>query len=1036
MPSLSLKPSHKPIKNYYEALDRYGKLGIVHEGAVLSAFQQLLESCGRQFDWTLEQQFAIKRSKKQPIRIDGALVDSYHLPRAYWEAKDSKDDLKKEVQKKFAVGYPKDNIIFQRPDRAMLYQDGKLVMDADLTKDQELVDIVRQFFEYRAPAIAQWEKAAEEFGDRVKDHATALLDLIRKEEKTNKKFIDAFAAFMQLCRQSINPNLAESAVEEMLIQHLLTERIFRSVFNNPDFAQRNIIAVEIEKVINALTSKHFSRAHFLSSLDRFYGAIEETAATIDDFSQKQDFLNTVYEKFFQGFSTKVADTHGIVYTPQPIVNFMVKSVEEILQREFGKSLVDKGVHILDPFVGTGNFIMRVMREIAEIQKSALPYKYEHELHCNEVMLLPYYIASMNIEHEYFEQTGKYEPFEGICLVDTFELAEAKQLSLALFSTENTKRVERQKQSPIFVIIGNPPYNAYQSEDLNNRNRKYPTMDKRVSETYSKDSKATNKNALSDPYVKAFRWASDRLGDEGIVSFVTNSSFLDKLAFDGMRKHLKDDFTHVYVFNLQGDIRKDSMRDGIPLGEQHTIFGLGAMVGVAITFLVRKKDSTEHKIFYKDVDFRATRKQKFEIIENTKTVVKDFWKELQPDNKNNWLTDDLKDEYDDFIPLGTKEAKSTDGTAAYAIFKLYSGGVKTSRDAWAYNFNSNELTQNIQKNIDFHNAHVLRYKNHKDKEIDINNFVNLDNSQISWSDGLKSLVKREIYISFDNNHLRRCIYRPFVSTFLYFDKHLNERRYQFPSIAPTFKTEDENRFVCVTGIGAQQSFAALIGKIIPDLNFMGIGTVPQWFPFYTYDEDGNNRQENITDWALEQFQTHYQDPKITKWDIFHYTYALLHHPHYRQRYAANLKRELPRIPFAPEFHPFATAGKRLTEIHINYEQQPEYRLKHIENKDLPIDWRVEKMRLSKDKTQIKYNDFLTLTGIPPETFEYKLGNRSALDWIIDQYQVSTDKRSGITNDPNRLDDEEYIVRLIKQVITVSLETVKIVKGLPDLGLPKD
>lgn len=389
-----------------------------------SAFQNLLDSCAKQFQWTLVAEYAIKR-----IRIDGVLIDNYNIRRAYWEAKDSKDDLKKEVQKKFAVGYPKDNIIFQQPDRAILYQDGKLVMDVDITKEQELVDVVRQFFEYRAPAIAQWEKAAEEFGDRVKDHATALLELIRTQEKTNKKFIDAFAAFMQLCRQSINPNLAESAVEEMLIQHLLTERIFRSVFNNPDFAQRNIIAVEIEKVINALTSKHFSRAHFLSSLDRFYGAIEETAATIDDFSQKQDFLNTVYEKFFQGFSTKVADTHGIVYTPQPIVNFMVKSVEEILQREFGKSLVDKGVHILDPFVGTGNFIMRVMREIAEIQKSALPHKYEHELHCNEVMLLPYYIASMNIEHEYFEQTGKYEPFEGICLVDTFEDQRIEQLGL-------------------------------------------------------------------------------------------------------------------------------------------------------------------------------------------------------------------------------------------------------------------------------------------------------------------------------------------------------------------------------------------------------------------------------------------------------------------------------------------------------------------------------------------------------------------------------------------------------------------------------
>ena len=583
MPSLSLKPSHKPIKNYYEVLEQYSKLGFEHEGAVSSAFQNLLDSCARQFQWTLIPQYAIKRSKKQPIRIDGALVDSYNLPRAYWEAKDINDNLKKEIPKKFAVGYPKDNMLFQRPDRAMLYQDGKLVMDADLTKDQELVDIVRQFFEYRAPAIAQWEKAAEEFGDRVKDHATALLDLIRVQEKTNKKFIDAFAAFMLLCRQSINPNLAESAVEEMLIQHLLTERIFRSVFNNPDFAQRNIIAIEIEKVINALTSKHFSRAHFLSSLDRFYGAIEETAATIDDFSQKQDFLNTVYEKFFQGFSTKVADTHGIVYTPQPIVNFMVKSVEEILQREFGKSLVDKGVHILDPFVGTGNFIMRVMREIAEIQKSALPHKYEHELHCNEVMLLPYYIASMNIEHEYFEQTGKYQAFEGICLVDTFELAEAKQLSLGLFSTENTKRVERQKQSPIFVIIGNPPYNAYQSEDLNNRNRKYPTMDKRVSETYSKDSKATNKNALSDPYVKAIRWASDRIRDkEGIVAFVTNNSLINDLAFDGVRKNLENDFDQVYIFDLGGNVRKNPKLSGT----KNNVFGI--QVGVSVNIFVRKR----------------------------------------------------------------------------------------------------------------------------------------------------------------------------------------------------------------------------------------------------------------------------------------------------------------------------------------------------------------------------------------------------------------------------------------------------------------
>ncbi len=582
MYSLNLKPTHKPIKQYYEELENFKKLGVVHETAVKVAFQKLLESCCQQFKWTLVQEYAIKKRK----RVDGALVDSYNLARAYWEAKDSKDNLKKEVQKKLAIDYPKDNIIFQQPERAILYQDGKLVMDEDITKPQNLVDVLRQLFEYRPPAIEQWEKASNEFGFRVKEHATALLELIREQSKKNKKFIDAFAEFLQLCRQSINPNLSEVAVEEMLIQHLLTERIFRSVFNNPDFAQRNIIAVEIEKVINTLTSKSFSRSHFLSSLDRFYGAIEETAATIDDFSQKQDFLNKIYERFFQGFSVKVADTHGIVYTPQPIVNFMVKSVEDILQKEFGKSLVDKGVHILDPFVGTGNFIIRVMREIAEIQKSALPYKYEHELHCNEVMLLPYYIASMNIEHEYFEQAGEYKSFEGICLVDTFEDQNIQQLDL--FSPDNMKRVEKQRQSDIFVIIGNPPYNAGQlNENDNNKNRKYTTKDKtgiddRVSATYAKASKATLKNKLSDPYVKAIRWASDRIKEEGIIAFVTNNSFIKQIAFDGMRQELEKHFDQIYVFDLGGNVRKNPKLSGTT----HNVFGI--QVGVSVNILVKKK----------------------------------------------------------------------------------------------------------------------------------------------------------------------------------------------------------------------------------------------------------------------------------------------------------------------------------------------------------------------------------------------------------------------------------------------------------------
>jgi predicted helicase len=531
-----------------------------------------------------------------------------------------------------------------------------------------------------------------------------------------------------------------------------------------------------------------------------------------------------------------------------------------------------------------------------------------------------------------------------------------------------------------------------------------------------------------------RLASDRIGDEGIIAFVTNNGFLEQISFDGVRKNLSQDFSMIYILNLHGDIRKDSMLDGIPLGEQHTVFGLAAMVGVSINVFIKKKntESDPVKIFYSEVDFRATRKEKFSLIENAVSISGLSWEEIKPDSKNTWLTKELKADYDNFLSIGNKETKAQPSNPS-SIFSTYSLGVNTNRDNWVFNYQIDELSKNIGIFIETYNQQVFKWTRRGNSSENVDSFVLYDDTKIKWSSRLKELLKAGVSTEFDEKRIRTSLYRPFSRYYLYFDGVLNHRRGQLPKIFPTLSTELDNQVICVVN-EAQIPFSAQITNCIPCLHYGGRQT--QCFPFYTYDEDGTNRKENITDWALEKFQTHYQDPKITKWDIFHYTYALLHHPHYRDRYAANLKRELPRIPFAPVFHPFATAGKRLTEIHINYEQQPEYRLKHIENKDLPIDWRVEKMRLSKDKTQIKYNDFLTLTGIPPETFEYKLGNRSALDWIIDQYQVSTDKRSGITNDPNRLDDEEYIVRLIKQVITVSLETVKIVKGLPDLGLPKD
>jgi predicted helicase len=668
-----------------------------------------------------------------------------------------------------------------------------------------------------------------------------------------------------------------------------------------------------------------------------------------------------------------------------------------------------------------------VRVMQEIKKTSLEHKYKQELHCNEVMLLPYYIASMNIEHEYFEATGSYEAFEGICFVDTFELAESKQASFAFMSPENTQRVERQKRSPITVIVGNPPYNASQvNENDNNKNRKYKVMDKRVSETYAKDSKAQLVNKLSDPYVKAIRWASDRIGEEGIIAFVTNNSFIDQIAFDGVRQHLEQDFDEIYVLDLGGNVRKNPKLSGTT----HNVFSI--QVGVSVNLFVRKKQRSDRaKIYYSRVDEFWRKEQKYKFLEENQYISNIDWQEIQPDAKQTWLTEDLQEDFDSFIAIGSPRAKKVFGKDTNVIFQLFSYGVLTARDAWVYNYSRENLLKNIESLIDRYSSELIAWEQ-KAKNADPREFLLNRDVQIKWTRRLFKAIKNHKTLEVDEMSFRNAIYRPYCKRQLYFNKILNEEVYSFPEVLPTPSTEEENKIIWLK-VGSEWAMFALAINSIPDALPQG-GS--QSFPFYTYDEDGTNRKENITDWALNEFHSHYKDKSITKWDIFHYVYALLHHPFYRERYAANLKRELPRIPYAPDFRAFADAGKQLAELHVNYEQQQEYPLEMIESQEAALDWRVEKMRLSKDKTSIIYNDFLMLSGIPSEAFEYRLGNRSALDWIIDQYQVSTDKRSGITNDPNREDDPQYIVHLIGQIITVSLETMKIVHALPDLGINTD
>jgi predicted helicase len=597
-----------------------------------------------------------------------------------------------------------------------------------------------------------------------------------------------------------------------------------------------------------------------------------------------------------------------------------------------------------------------------------------------------------------------------------------------FTAENTARVERQKRSPIRVIIGNPPYNAWQlNENDNNKNRKYKVMDRRVAETFAKESKATNKSSLSDPYVKAIRWASDRIGDEGVVAFVSNNSFVDNLAFDGMRKQLAHDFDEIYILDLGGNVRKNPKLSGTT----HNVFGI--QVGVSVNLFVRKRRGVasngngKAKIHYARVDEFWRKEEKYAYLDERQHRGQIAWQELQPDAKGNWLSESTPNDFDLLVPLAA-------GGNVPGIFAVVSNGVQTNRDIWVYNFEPSILDSNVRTLIQTYNDDLWRWQKRKkgdDESVDA--FVTYDETKIKWSSRLKSCFASGTEAVFGPSKIRNSIYRPFTFKYLYFDDMLTHRRGQFFRIFPTEASEGENQALSLVAIGENRPFHCLMTRTMPDLH---LTATTQSYAFYTYNEDGTNRRENITDWALEQFRTHYADKSITKWDIFHYVYALLHHPLYRERYAANLKRELPRIPFAPDFRAFTDIGKQLAEIHVNYEQQTEYGLERLEKPGAQLDWRVERMKLSKDKRSLIYNDFLTLSGIPPEVFEYRLGNRSALEWIIDQYQVSTDKRSGITNDPNRADDPQYIVRLIGQVVTVSVETVTHVRSLANLPILAD
>jgi predicted helicase len=1010
-----ISADHPAIAKYYATLEEYRDQRVAHEGAVSTAFENLLTTLAKQRGWVFIPLLAVVGKRIVP---DGTIRDGNGLPRAYWEAKDTSDDLDAEIEKKKSKGYPLNNIIFEDTREAVLYQGGAEFDRYDLSDPAALVQLLTQFFSYIEPDIEGFEVAVEEFKDRVPDLAKGLFGKIREAQKTNKKFVAAFDDFFRLCRTALDPKIPKKEVEEMLVQHLLTERLFRTIFDNPEFSKRNVIANEVDKVIATLIGKSFSSVAYLKSLDSFYVAIENAARTLPDFSDKQYFLDAIYEQFFKSYSTRLADTHGIVYTPQPIVDFMSASIVTALHEHFGSTLGDPDIKVLDPCTGTGNFIVNLLRRVPKKNVASF---YGNNLFANEIMLMAYYIAGLNIEHAYYELTHTYEPFEGLCFVDTLDLADRQQTGFTFVNEKNTARVERQKTAEITVIVGNPPYNMGQkSENEDNKNRSYDEVDRRIRETYAKDSTATLKNKLYEPYVRFFRWAIDRLGSNpGILCFVSNNSFVDHQAFDGMQKHLLRDFTRIYHIDLHGDVNRDRTLSGT----QHNIFGIQLGVGITIAVRDREKSKGDHSLYYHRVPERWTRNQKLAWLAEMKDISNVTWAVWPPFK---WIELKTTGEYNAMLPLGTKEAKKLKSSNAPALFKTFTVGVLTARDEVAYDFNKETLSARIDQFVEDYNAEVDRYHRAKkqNKKIDVDKFVN---KKLKWTNRLKRAMVAGLSADTSPERYRRSLWRPFCKKWLYFDRLLNERVYLTPELFPTTETEAKNLVICCTS-HLQMPFSCIVTNCLPN-EAVG-GRNGQCFALYGFSKDGLTRDDNITDWGLQEFRNHYADESISKSNIFNYVYAMLHHPSYRSHFAQNLRAGIPRIPLAADFKKCVAIGKKLVNLHVDYETAKPFELKWIENPTIPLSTKVDSsMQLDKEAGTIVVNESLTLAAIPLKAFDYVLGTRSALEWVVDQYRYEEDAEGNVISDPNDADDEEYIVQLIQRVTTVSLGTLALIAELP-------
>ena len=930
------------------------------------------------------------------------------------------------------------------------------------------------------PPGAIYAKIVDKCGDRkywetwAKDVADIFARLVLRIEglldsPANTALSEWFDAFHAELTVSINESITRDGAIDMMAQHILTRPVFEALFEGYDFAGTNPVA----RALDALRGDfgEFGLENEIRDLEGFYESVRLRARGLDNSAARQRVLMELYEKFFATALKKEAERLGIVYTPVEIVDFILKSANHVLKQEFDRALSDTGVHVLDPFTGTGIFLVRLLQSrLRLIRDEDLMRKYREELHANEIVLLAYYIAAIHVEEAFHGRRGAgsgYVPFGGIVLTDTFNLHTERTGFPKAWLPDNSERVERQQKLPLQVIVGNPPWSAGQrSAADDNPNVDYPALERRVADTYAARSTATNKNRLYNTYRMAIRWASDRIGDQGVVAFVTSGSWIDGNLDSGVRACLAEEFTNIYVLNLRGNQRtqgEDSRREG------GKVFGQGSREPVAITILVRNSNAAHEgcRIRYRDIGDCLKREEKLAILREAGSISGiDDWRDIMPDRHHDWIGQ--RDEaFQALYPLGSKAAKA--GKSDKAIFKLFSNGYKTGRDAYIYNFSRDACAENACKMVrDYMGATRVREAR---PEYTVDDAVRLHSKNVRWDRELKNSLRRKRPVTYSGDNIRTSQYRPFVKQFLYGDFLFAQMKYQQDRIfpPPTGGSHDfwgRNRAIGIPTVGNTKRFSCVMVGVIPDLNVM---TGSQWFPRYRYErrivssaprgsaQTGHSpisphggtsddaglfateleRVDNITDAALHAFRKHYRDEGITKDAIFDYVYGVLHASAYRERFANDLAKALPRVPLAPDFDAFGEAGTKMAALHLGYETCSEHPLEVVAAQPgglQPNHFRIGEraMRFADErKTVLVVNDHVRLEGIPPEAHGYVVNGRTPLEWLIDRYRVKRDQESGIVNDPNDwFSKPEDLIAAIRRIVHVSVETFRIVAGLPE------